>query len=547
MTLDLWRIVEPAPFPSTPVTNPHEAPPAPAGGARIRIPPRRRRPSAMPPDRELRRRLLREGAKSEMVAAIDAILEGTETPTRPLELTERTWLTRLVVRPCRAHRGLEDQICPGPLEISSARRPRADETAEEISIRAIALAAAAASSCRGSVRGEEVIECDHRCPGPPACPGSMGRLVACSHAQIYEERNCGTWYAIPLSCHVPGCPDCEPQRQAKHALHYEAVVGREDPRDVVLMVLTAQNPRAGELAPALRSHARHLAKMRRSPVWTGRGACVARTADGGPFHPCAHPAHRWKCQLEERCARDLASRDRARRRRARRRCRLLARRRRPCDHPSCRPNCASYRHRGVAGGVWATECPPSLATPGTWNLHTNAIVSLRSDDGRRGLRWLAPWAELSWYWRRATCPTHKRCPGSPVCAGGAWDLHVEGYEPRSGIREYLKYVTKSAEILEHAGAAGLVEFLLARRRVKFLSAFGSFFGVRFISDRAEERAAEADTVPMWISDFSSRPMPKICPACSSLAAWDGQGVLCAKTELRLIGGFLAWRRSTAPP
>jgi len=196
--------------------------------------------------------------------------------------------------------------------------------------------------------------------------------------------------------------------------------------------------------------------------------------------------------------------------------------------------------------VWATECPPSLKTPGTWNLHTNAIVSLRSDDERRGLRWLAPWAEISWYWRRATCPDHKRCPGSPRCAGGAWDLHVEGYDPKRGIREYLKYVTKSAEILEHAGAGGLVEFLLARRRAKFLSAFGSFFGVGFVEDRAAAAAADReDTTRMWISDFSSRPMPRICPACSSVARWDGAGVLVAKLQLRLIGGFLAWRR--APP
>lgn len=543
MTLELWPAPAGTPFPSTPVTNPHETPPTIAGSGRIRIPPRRRRPSAMPPDAELRRRILREHTKSEMVAAIDATIGGTETPARPLTLEERTWLTHLIVKPCRAHRGLTDEICPGVIEISP-RRPRADEPPELATLHAIALEAAAAASCRGSVRGEEVIECDHRCPGPPRCPGSMGRLVACSHAQIYEERNCGTWYAIPISCHVPACPDCEPQRQAKHALHYEAVVDREDPADVVLMVLTALNPKMGELAPALRSHARHLAKMRRSPVWTGRGVCVARTAEGGPFHPCVHPEHRWRCGLEERCSLEISSSDRARRRRARRRCRLLARRRRPCEHASCRPNCPSYRHRGVAGGVWATECPPSIGTAGTWNLHTNAILSLRSDDGRRGLRWLAPWAELSWYWRRATCPTHKRCPGSPSCAGGAWDLHIEGFDPKRGIREYLKYVTKPAEILEHAGAAGLVEFLLARRRVKFLSAFGSFFGVRFVSDRKAERAAEDELTPMWISDFRSRPMPKICPACSSLASWDGAGVLCAKVDLRLIGGFLAWR---APP
>lgn len=449
-----------------------------------------------------------------MTAAIDAVIDGSEDPPFALTLEARTWLTRLIVKPCRAHRGTDDRICPGLPE------------------------------CHGSVRGDELAICEHRCPGAPECPGSMGRLVACSHATIYEERRCGTWYAIPISCHVPGCPDCEPQRQAKHALHYEAVVAREDPKDIVLAVFTAQNPRAGELAPALRRQARHLAKLRRTPVFTGRGICAARTADGGPFHPCVHPEHRWICRLEARCSLELADPRRSVRRRARRRCRILARRRRPCDHPRCRPNCPTYRHRGVAGGVWATECPPSTRTAGSWNLHTNAILSLRSDDGRRGLRWLAPWAELSWYWRRATCPTHARCPGSPTCAGGAWDLHVEAYEPREGIREYLKYVTKSAEILEHAGAAGLIEFLLARRRVKFLSAFGSFFGVRFTVDRAEQREADAELTRMWVSDFTTRPMPKICPACGSPASWDGAGVLIARTELRLIAGYLGWR---APP
>ncbi len=504
MTLELWPAPAPTPFLSTPVTNPNvdRTSSPPAGGRRsFRIPPRRRRASAMAPSEELRRRHLRATTKSGIIAAVHAVVEGLEAPPFPLSLEARTWLTGLLVKRCRAHAGIEAEICPG-LESDPP--------------------------CRATVRGGDLVVCDHRCPGAPACPGSMGRLIACEHATLYEERSCGTWYAVPISCHVPGCPDCEPQRQAKHALRYEAIVALEEPRDIILAVFTAQNARAGELAPELRRHARNLAKLRRTPVFTGRGASLARTADGGPFHPCAHPEHRWRCRLEARCALELAHPSRGRRRR-------------PCDHATCRPNCPTYRNRGVAGGVWSTECPPSTKSPGSWNLHTNAILSLRSDDDRRGLRWLAPWAEISWYWRRATCLTHKRCPGSPICAGGAWDLHVEAYDPKRGIREYLKYVTKSAEILETAGPAGLIEFLLARRRVKFLSAFGSFFGVRFKVDRDEQRAADEELTRMWISDFSTRPMPKICPACGAVAQWNGEGVLAARTELRLIGGFLAWR------
>ncbi len=444
----------------------------------------------------------------------DAIRAVLEDPPFELSIEARAWLARLLERRCRAHHGYADaEICPG----DNADLP-----------------------CRASIL-EPLVECTHQCPGPPLCPGSMGRLLSCEHARVYEERNCGRWLAEPLSCHVPGCPDCEPQRQAKHAVHYAAVVDLEDPRDIVLAVFTARNPRAGDLARGLRVHRRQLSKLRRTPLFTGRDRCVARTEDGGPFHPCVHFDHRWICAYAGRCARARLSRGRARR--ARRRCRILERRRRPCDHPSCRPNCPSYRHRGVAGGVWATECPPSTRTAGTWNLHTNAILRLEARDDHH-FGWLAPWAEVSWYWRRATCPDHRRCPGRPKCQGGAWDVHLEGYDRQSGIGEYIKYVTKPAEILEYAGAAGLVEFLLARRRLKFLSAFGSFFGRRFAIDPDDQAAADAETVEVWISDFSKRRFPKICPFCQREGDWDGFARLVPRVDLRLVNGFLC---SSAPP
>jgi hypothetical protein len=466
----------------------------------------------MPPAKELHRRRLRAGTKANMIDAIAAVLEELEDAPFPLTDGDRTWLSKLVSRPCRAHRGIAGYPCPGP----SGEPP-----------------------CFGDVH-EPLETCDHGCPGPPRCSGGMGRLVSCDHARLYQETGCGWWLAEPLSCHVPGCPDCEPQRQAKHAVRYEAIIAPEDPRDIVLGVFTARNPPRGGLAPALRAQTRSLAKLRRTPIFTGTAACVARTETGAPFHPCAHREHRWICALARSCAADLVSAHRGRRRRARRRCRLLAHSWRPCEHASCRPNCASYRHRGVAGGVFATECPPSTETPGTWNLHTNAVLVLRSSDGRH-FGWLAPWQEISWYWRRATCAKHARCPGRPACDGGAWDVHIEGYEPKDGIREYIKYVTKPAEILEHAGAAGLIEFLLARRRLKFLSPFGSLFGRRFTVDPNDQELADAETVEVWISDFRTRRFPKICPSCGLEGQWNGYAAFAPRVNLELSNGYLGWR------
>ena len=517
--LDLFPAPPPPSFVSTPVTNPQlgisSSPARRARDRSIRLPARRRRPSTMPPAKELHRRRLRSGTKLGMIDAICSVLEELEDPPFALTPEHRSWLAKLVSRPCRAHRGTVEIPCPGP-------------TGEP--------------PCYGDVR-EPLELCEHSCPGSPKCPGSMGRLVSCDHARLYEERGCGWWLAEPLSCHVPGCPDCEPQRQAKHAVHYEAVIAPEDPRDIVLGVFTARNPRAGELAPALRAQARHLARLRRTPLFTGRGPCEARTETGAPFHPCAHREHVWRCRLADTCRADLRSANRGRRRRARRRCALIARSGRACEHASCRPNCSSYRHRGVAGGVWATECPPSTETPGTWNLHTNAVLVLRSSDGRH-FGWLAPWQEISWYWRRATCATHRRCPGRPLCEGGAWDVHIEGYEPREGIREYIKYVTKPAEILEHAGPAGLIEFLLARRRLKFLSSFGSFFGRPFRVDPDDQELADAETVDVWISDFRTKRFPKVCPSCGLEGQWSGDAVIAPRVKLALENGWLGWR---APP
>lgn len=491
----------------------------------IPLPPRQHRPVAPEhQDEETRRRQMRAQAKGEMIDAVLSVLRGLEGLPTPLSEADRDWLARLVSKPCRAHRGLLEATCPG----EDGDPP-----------------------CHASLRAPREL-CDHACPA--TCPGSMGRLVACEHARVYEEEHCGEWFAAPVSCHVAGCPDCEPQRQARHLRHYQAVCDTEDPRDLILGVFTAENVPYGQLRDGLRRHVRDLAKYRRSPVWTGRGPCLARQSDGGPFHPCTHPEHSWACRhrLSPECSRrraDVSARGAHRRRSRHRRrlCSLFPRRGLPCVHPECRPNCPAFRHRGVAGGLFAIECPPSERTPGTWNLHTNAVIRLRDDDGRRGLRWMALWAELSWYWRRATCRRHRRCPGSPVCPGGAWDLDVRAYDPRKRIGEHLKYVTKTADVLERAGAGPLVEFILARRRVKFLSAFGSFFGVRFVVDPAEQEAADRESGygPVWVSDSEKRRFFVVCPSCKEPAIW-GRTRLVRRVDLRYIAGFLAWRDPPAP-
>ncbi len=502
----------PTPFVSKPVTNlnlaSHNGSNTTAKrtiAATLAVLPARRRwpPDSRDPGDELRERRLRDGTKSDMADAVWAVLSGLESVPLELSAAERMWLGGLLRRDCRAHAGTLDVECPGSPE------------------------------CHANLENP-FTRCAHVCPSTPACPGSLGRLIACTQARVYRDLGCGASLAEPISCHIPACPDCEPQRQAKHAAHYEAVVRTFDWRDVVLAVFTARNPRAGELRADLRRNTRDLAKLRRTAVFTGRGMCLARAPRGGPMHECRHRdcSRLWKCERRS-CDGSRVGRS----------CRARLQDR--CVHPECRPNCRRYRHRGVRAGVWSIECPPSEKTPGTWNLHANGILVLR--DRGRGDRlykpFLAEWSEVSWYWARATCRHHRRCPGRPRCQGGAWNVHLEAYDPSRGIREYLKYVTKPSAVLDHAGAGGMVEFILARRRVKFLSAFGGFFGRRFVVDPADQARVDAETVVVWVSPFRTKRFPKICPACRCSGEWDGNAELVPRVSLELIGGLLGMRAS----
>lgn len=531
MTLELFPAPVPAPVPpfdSKPVNKSDLASTPDVRTGPVRLPPRRRfQRSSMDPKRERTRRLMRDETQRAMADAILAVLAGVEAAPFELSGEQRTWLERLLVKPCRAHRGVLDDPCPG--------RPE----------------------CYGSI-DPPAEQCDHLCPGPPDCMGAVGRFAACERSRAIPERNCERGgkpraIAMPLSCNVPACPHDEPRRQERHRVRYQSLADLFDPRDLALGVFTQVNPVDGELARALRTNARDLGRMRRAPVITGRGPCVARREDGGPMHPCSHVDHAWRCR-RKLCADQPRWRNRARRRRSRRRCALLARLGRPCDHAECRPNCPTYRHRGVVALAFFVESPRGKR--GGWNLHTNFIVAMnaRCDDhprgcptrscaGARHFGWLAPWEELSWYWSRATCRRHRRCPGRPVCAGGAWDVHVEGYDPKKGVAEYVKYVTKPLELLDAGGPAALVEFMLARRRQKLVICAGAFYGRRFQVDAKEQRALDDETTQtLWLNATQKIRLPRRCPFGDHDADWNVDDVQYVyRADLELVGGILAYR------
>lgn len=314
------------------------------------------------------------------------------------------------------------------------------------------------------------------------------RYEACRKVRVVLDHACGLYHkAASLSCHLPGCPNCEPQRQARIRRAFADLL-REVPADeLTALVLTAVNPPFGALAAGLRRHKRDLARLRRTPVFAG-GKCA------WPKHP------------------------------------------------------AGYEHRRVPAGLWSTECPPSSRTPATWNLHTNAIVHAR---------FVAEWDELSWWWRRATCAKHRRCPGPcprhgtsalsvggyprrcpkcgvPQCAGGAWDLRVERLRK---LEETIKYVTKPAALLG-IGLAPFVEFLLARRHMKFASSWGAWYR----RDLAPDDDVAEERVRVWLDPWASVRLPKRCAVVGRDAEYEsGWTELVARADLELVNGALVWR------
>ncbi len=526
MTLALFPTPATPPRPtflSTPVIKSNVL--RPLGPGTIALPARRLHRSTAEPREDRRERELRAYTNGQTQDAVIAVLQGVEDAPWALAAPERDYLMGLFVKPCRVHRGVSDELCPG--------EPECGARLEDYPHGA---------------------QCDHTCPGSPECCGSTGRFLACDHVRAHEERNCERLDGVrrafvkTTSCHTPGCAWCEPQRQAKVALRYGAAIDQEHPKDVVLAVFTGLNVPVTELRRGLRDQHRAIAKLARTPLFTGSRPCEARTLEDGPFHPCAHAAHRWECLVRPCCCKKHSKR-------RRRSCR-------PCPHPSCRPNCPTYRHRGVAAALFSDEIPISTRTAGTWNVHTNAILALRTrcDDHPKGcppncptanhVGWLAPFEEVSWYWARATCPHHRRrrCPGRPICSGGAWDVDLKGYDPKKrSIREYLKYVTKAAEVVEHGGPKALVEFLLVRRRARLLRTAGRFYGTKFQVPKDEQAAADEETVAVWVSDTRKERFPKRCPWGAHDADWDGDATRVSRLAVSLVSGVECATLRDRPP
>lgn len=343
---------------------------------------------------------------------------------------------------------------------------------------------------------------------------SMGKLESCRTAQVIQELTCGIYVAIPFSCHVRMCPDCELLRQARFARIGEALVRDVGEKFCSFVVLTTVNPKFGDLERAKQRFRRDQVRMRRTPPFAGG--------------PCKWPGHAETPGFNERGG-----------------------------------------HKPVPGGFSSDECPPSMRTHGTWNLHTNWIL----DSSPYMLR-----GELSWWWRRMTCTKHRqncpgtcpcfkvefdeltahgvvitpsceeRCPQDDIrhCAGGAWDLWIQRLRPGK-VREAVKYTTKPTDMVK-AGAAAIVEFLIAMRGAKLINRWGSFRGRELVVDPIAQAEADAEMVDQMIGPNHTRKLFAICTYCHNPALYDPLTVKVVKrTELRLIGGHLMWRPPPRAP
>jgi hypothetical protein len=344
-------------------------------------------------------------------------------------------------------------------------------------------------------------------------------LRICGTVLAIEDAECGAWITFPRHCHVRGCPNCEDLRARELVRRLGAAVdqvaGGVD--RCSFLVVTALNPRHGELKRAHRRHQAHVARLRRSAPFVGAAAGV-----------CPWPGHQ-----------------------------------------------GDVVHVGVGGGFAADECPVSQTTPGTWNLHTNVVIAGTAADPRAAAPFI-PVEELRWWWRRITCPHHRsRCPGlqpsagarpprcdrCPTsawtfrdregrvvleehggCAGGAWEVHISKLRD---VAEAVKYVTKAGELLDVAPGA-LIEWWLAMRRAKMVRPFGSLYGIRFVEDElAQKRADDAAGLELiYVTEQRTALAPRVCPAHGGLARWvQALPLVVSQVDraLAMLGGFLMWR------
>lgn len=349
-------------------------------------------------------------------------------------------------------------------------------------------------------------------------------LDDCHEVRAFREAQCGQYDVMPISCRVRICPDCERARAARVVRIVRAILDQVPARRRSFIVLTIRN--VATLDAGLDELARAYGSLRGRSLFRG-GKCRWRLRDGSPGHPCSSSSCRkWTCKHHGPD-------------------------RRACWRPRCRHrsdrNCPDFRHRdAVAGGGAFYEV---TGGPGDWHPHANLLLD-------------APFiaqAELADTWRASTCsdPRHRRagwCPSE--CDGGSPIVWIERVNPRT-VREAVKYVTKSAELVARGDPDALVEFMLATRGRRMVQGWGSFYGLELVeSDDAGETVNVA--VDTGQHDSAGRAvvirykLPRWCRQCGrDTANADGTNtyeppIIVPRDEVALRNGLPVWR-GPAPP
>lgn len=337
-------------------------------------------------------------------------------------------------------------------------------------------------------------------------------LDTCQEVRAFREAQCGQYEVMPISCRVRVCPDCERVRAGRVVRIVSALLDQVPKRRRSFVVLTIRNmPR---LAPGLDRLQRGLASLRRRPIVRG-GRCRWRTRDGRPGHPCSSTS----------CTRWTAGRHRADR------------------------NCPDYRHAAVEGGGAFYEVTYDV-TRRLWHPHANLLLD-------------APYiaqAELADTWRAITCvdARHRRAGWCPAeCTAGSSIVWIQRVDPGT-VREAVKYVTKSADLIAGDDAAELVEFMLATRGRRMVQGFGSFYGLELVEDEPSARDTVSLAVDTGQHDSAGRAvvirfrLPRLCRQCGrDTQAGDGctyeAPVIVPRDEVRLRNGFASWHPRARSP
>lgn len=341
----------------------------------------------------------------------------------------------------------------------------------------------------------------------------LGDMAECDEVLAFREAQCGTYDVRPQSCKARVCPECERARAARLVRVFSALLADVPARDRSFLVLTLRSVPWGELAAGFDALAEHVVSLRRRPLVRG-GRCRWRQRNGAPGHPCTHPEHPRSRALNADGTPNATGR-----------------------------NCPTFRHAAVRGGVTTLETTVNVDER-TWHPHANLVLD-------------APFiaqAELADTWRAVTCPDRKHrragwCPAS--CDAGSPVVWIRQVDP-DGVREAIKYVTKSSDLIDGDDPVQLLEFLLATRGRRMVQGFGSFFGVQ-IED--EDDGEEVVTLEVEVDGVfrAGQPvvrryrLPRFCRQCGRDTLLDAGGctyeppVRAPRVDVRLRNGFPSWR------